>query len=99
MVDSKTEKTFFNDCFKFFNFNIEGKVLFIKITNHKNLSLYIGQENYSAYLRFIAQKIKACFPDKTDDFELYYLNDSLFAVASEDEDNKIGALAEKINTK
>lgn len=98
MVDSKTEKTFFNDCFKFFNFNIEGKVLFIKITNHKNLSLYIGQENYSAYLRFISQKIKACFPDKTDDFELYYLNDSLFAVASEDEDNKIGALAEKINS-
>lgn len=60
-------------------------IVFFKVTNSKNILLYIGQETYSRFIKTIAERMQFILEKYQLNklFELYYIADSTFAIVTE----------------
>ncbi len=58
-------------------------VVLVKIANHNNIRLYLGQANYNAFLKSVTTKMRAVSKKNKYDAEVYYLESGLFAFLSE----------------
>lgn len=98
-VNAKTARSFFDECYRFYNYNIQGNVALIKIINSKNFSVYVGEENYSEFLKKVASSIKNDIQELNADIDLHYLKNSLFALICQNQKNELNSVANVISKK
>ncbi len=71
-----------------FSRNFETKkpvvLTFIKIVNHANIRLYLGQESYSAFLRQFTDMLRGKASASDYKADIFYMDGGLFAFVSED---------------
>jgi len=88
-VNAKSADAFSEESRQTFLLGRERSVVFIKIVNHKNISMYIGQENYSGFLEYISDILFCITSQYKDVFDIYYPGDAFFVLSCEIADKKI----------
>lgn len=80
LFDAKSPVAFLSECRRTIAMTAKASVCFFKITNYKNLKLFIGQESYTDLIKKISGLINhILFIYKTYG-SLYYLNHGVFAI-------------------
>lgn len=97
-VNAKNAASFEEDCKRVFTLRLSRSMILLRLLNTKNISLCIGQENYSKFLRYFSAILRSVVSCHKGEFDIYYYDRSLFAVCAESagkDDMEI--LAESIN--
>lgn len=58
-------------------------VVFIKIRNHKNIFMYLGEENYNSFLHSLTDTLRRICKDTGWRPDIYYLENGLYAMIDE----------------
>ncbi len=96
-VGAKKYSAGINDILNIINTKKPSTLLLVKIVNHNNILMYLGQEVNDRYLRMLSQKMQEYAAKNRYDADLYYLEYGLFGFLSSDDDRKSAAkVAEEI---
>lgn len=79
-VHSGSSKAFYDEAKRNYTYNKSTSYILIKITNYKNIQLYIGHDNYDDFLNYIADWLNAMCKKYQLSKISYYLDDCLFAI-------------------
>lgn len=97
-VNAKNAASFEEDCRRGFTLRLSRSMILLRLLNTKNISLYIGHENYSRFLRYFSDILRSVVSRRKGEFDIYYYDQSLFAVCAESaEKDDIESIAEDIN--
>lgn len=82
-VNAKNSASFEEECRRLFALSVSRRMILVRILNTKNISLYIGQDNYSKFLRYFSDSLRSVVSGHRGEFDIYYPGESLFAVCAE----------------
>lgn len=74
-------------------------VLFFNIINSKNLQMYMGQNQYAEYLRYVSATMNELCNKYKIDAQVYFLEGGLFAIMAEEKNTiYLGDVAQELRT-
>lgn len=80
LFDAKSAHAFYTECRRLFTMKSESSVCFIKISNYKNLKLFIGQNSYMELLKTISKIITGILDVYKIYGSIYYLGHGVYTV-------------------
>jgi EAL domain-containing protein (putative c-di-GMP-specific phosphodiesterase class I) len=97
-VNTKSAELFGIETRQTFLLGRRRNVIFVKILNYSNISMYIGQENYRGFLEYVSDILFSITYPNRNDFDIYYIRDAFFVIVSDSSDFKmIKDTASRIN--
>lgn len=74
---------FENELKKVMNINVAVKIIFIKLSNSKSISMYLGSDRFSALLKKITLFLRNLCKNEKLGATVFYLNDNIYALPTE----------------
>lgn len=89
---------FSNELKKSVNLSVQGKYIFIKIINYKNINMYVGNDKFLEMLKQITVFLHGLCRKEKLNATVYYLNDYVYALPTEGQtDQMIDSVMEQLD--
>lgn len=86
LVGAKKYGAGIDNLLKLINTEKPSTVLLVKLVNHSNITMYLGQDLYTQYLRMLSGHMRTCAKLNQYNAELYYLEYGLYGFLSEEDE-------------